>query len=209
MFNFAAQSTFKNMATNSHSDDLKTIRKIMEESSRFLSLNGLSGVFAGVFALAGFTIAYILIRNAELQKAYNLDLILFVDALAVLALTLASGVYLSYRKAIRTGAKIWTGTTRRMLLNLLIPLISGAVFILFFYLNGDYYYIIPAMLIFYGLALVSAGKFTFGEIQYLGIFEVVTGFFAALFPDYAMFAWAFGFGLLHILYGLIMHRKYR
>ncbi len=197
------------MDTNTHSDDLKTIRKIMEESSRFLSLNGLSGVFAGVFALVGITIAYFLIGEAGLQRAGNLDLILLIDALVVLVLTLAAGVYLSYRKSIRTGLKIWTGTTRRMLLNLLIPLIAGAVFILFFYLNNDYHYIIPAMLIFYGLALVSAGKFTFGEIQYLGIFEVVAGFFAVLFPVYAMFTWAFGFGLLHILYGLIMHRKYR
>jgi hypothetical protein len=197
------------MATNSHSEDLKTIRKIMEESSRFLSLNGLSGVFAGIFALAGFIIAFISIRNADLKGTGNLDFILLVDALAVLVLTLATGVYLSYRKAIRTGVRIWTGTTRRMLLNLLIPLIAGAVFILFFYLNSDYQYIIPAMLIFYGLALVSAGKFTFGEIQYLGILEVLTGFLAVILLDYALIAWAFGFGLLHILYGLIMHRKYR
>lgn len=197
------------MATNSHSEDLKAIRRIMEESSRFLSLSGLSGVFAGVFALAGFIIAFMLIRNADLHETGNLDFILLVDAMAVLILTLAEGAYLSYRKAIRTGVRIWTRTTRRMLLNLLIPLISGAVFILFFYLNNDYHYIIPAMLIFYGLALASAGKFTFGEIQYLGIFEILTGFFAAIFPDYSLFAWAFGFGLLHILYGLIMHRKYR
>jgi hypothetical protein len=197
------------MATNSHSEDLKTIRKIMEESSRFLSLNGLSGVFAGIFALAGFIIAFISIRNADLHETGNLDFILLIDALAVLVLTLATGIYLSYRKAIRTGVRIWTGTTRRMLLNLLIPLIAGAVFILFFYLNSDYQYIIPAMLIFYGLALVSAGKFTFGEIQYLGILEVLTGFLAVILLDYALIAWAFGFGLLHILYGLIMHRKYR
>lgn len=197
------------MATNSHSEDLKTIRKIMEESSRFLSLNGLSGVFAGIFALAGFIIAFISIRNADLQETGNLDFILLVDALAVLVLTLATGIYLSYRKAVRTGVRIWTGTTRRMLLNLIIPLIAGAVFILFFYLNNDYQYIIPAMLIFYGLALVSAGKFTFGEIQYLGILEVLTGFFAVILLDYALIAWAFGFGLLHILYGLIMHSKYR
>ncbi|HCC70244.1 MAG TPA: hypothetical protein DEQ09_03715 [Bacteroidales bacterium] len=197
------------MDTNSHSDDLKTIRKIMEESSRFLSLNGLSGVFAGIFALLGFTIAFLIIRNPDLTGRENLDLVLLIDALVILILALATGGYLSYRKAIKTGLKIWTGTTRRMLLNLVIPLISGAVFILFFYLKNDFHYIIPAMLIFYGLALVSAGKFTFGEIQYLGIFEVLTGFFAAIFPDYALFAWAFGFGLLHILYGLIMHKKYR
>jgi uncharacterized membrane protein HdeD (DUF308 family) len=65
------------------------------------------------------------------------------------------------------------------------------------------------MLIFYGLALVSAGKFTFGEIHYLGMLEVLTGLLALVFPSIALFLWAFGFGVLHILYGLIMHKKYR
>jgi len=197
------------MDTNTHSEDLRAIRKIMEESSRFLSLSGLSGVFAGIFALAGSAIAWLSIRNNELAGVTDLDLILFFDALAVLVATLAMGVYLSYRKAARTGSRIWSVTVRRMLTNLLIPLVSGAVFILFFYLHRDYNYIIPSMLIFYGLALVSAGRFTFGEIHYLGILEVLTGILALIFPGLAIFLWAFGFGLLHILYGLIMHGKYR
>ncbi len=197
------------MNMNSHSDDLKTIRKIMEESSRFLSLTGLSGVFAGIFALAGFTIAFMAMRNQEISENGNLDLVLFITALVVLTATLTVGIYLSYRKAVRTGTSIWTGTAKRMLSNLMIPLISGAVFILFFYMNQDYHYIIPAMLIFYGLALVSVSRFTFGEIHYLGILEVLTGVFALCFPHHALIIWAFGFGLLHILYGLIMHKKYR
>ncbi|MEE4215467.1 MAG: hypothetical protein V2I34_10375 [Bacteroidales bacterium] len=196
------------MDTNNHSEDLKTIRKIMEESSRFLSLSGLSGVFAGIFALAGSAIAFLSFRNNELSGVSGLDLVLFFDALAVLVATLVTGVYLSYRKAARTGTRIWSVTVRRMLLNLLIPLIAGAVFILFFYLHRDYNYIMPSMLIFYGLSLVSAGKFTFGEIHYLGMLEVLTGLLALVFPSIALFLWAFGFGVLHILYGLIMHKKY-
>jgi hypothetical protein len=197
------------MNTNTHSEDLRAIRKIMEDSSRFLSLSGLSGVFAGIFALAGSAIAYIAIRNNEVSGVSGTDLVLFFDALAVLVATLATGVYLSYRKAARTGSRIWSITVRRMLSNLLIPLIAGAVFILFFYLHQDYNYILPSMLIFYGLALVSAGRFTFGEIHYLGILEVLAGILALIFPGLALFFWAFGFGLLHILYGLIMHFKYR
>jgi len=197
------------MNKNMHSEDLRAIRKIMEDSSRFLSLSGLSGVFAGIFALAGSAIAYIAIRNNEVSGVSGTDLVLFFDALAVLVATLATGVYLSYRKAARTGSRIWSITVRRMLSNLLIPLIAGAVFILFFYLRQDYNYILPAMLIFYGLALVSAGKFTFGEIHYLGILEVLAGILALIFPGLALFFWAFGFGILHILYGLIMHFKYR
>ena len=197
------------MDNNSHSEDLRTIRKIMEESSRFLSLNGLSGVFAGVFALCGAAIAAIAIHKAQTAEINKLELILLLDAIVVLIAALGISIFLSIRKATRNGLKVWTTTTKRMLLNLLIPLFSGAVIILVFYLNSNYEYIISSMLIFYGLALVSAGKFTFGEIQYLGILEVLIGIFALFIPEYGLISWAFGFGILHILYGLIMLRKYR
>ncbi|MEA1887311.1 MAG: hypothetical protein U9N72_08890 [Bacteroidota bacterium] len=197
------------MNTNSHSDDLKAIRKIMEESSRFLSLSGLSGIFAGIFAICGSVIAVIVIQKSQAAEINRPELILLLDALIVLFAALGIAVGLSLRKASLRDLKIWTTTTKRMLLNLLIPLITGAVMILAFYLEGNYEYIIPSMLVFYGLALVSAGKFTFGEIQYLGIFEVLTGIFALFFPGLGLVLWAFGFGILHTLYGLIMHIKYR
>ncbi len=197
------------MNTNSYSDDLKAIRKIMEESSRFLSLNGLSGVFAGVFALIGYAVAAYLTGEKTNLPESALKLYLFIDAMLVLTAALGVSVLLALRKAARRETPLWNPTTRRMLVNLAIPLISGAIMILVFYLNADYGYIIPAMLVFYGLALVSAGKFTFGEIQYLGGFQVLTGLFAAFFPEYGFVSWAFGFGILHILYGVIMHRKYR
>lgn len=197
------------MNKNSHSDDLKAIRKIMEESSRFLSLSGLSGIFAGIIALCGSIVAAIAIQRSQMFEINRLGLVLLVDGLIVLFATLVIAIGLSIRKASRKELKIWTTTTKRMLVNLLIPLITGAVLILAFYLDGNYDYIIPAMLVFYGLALVGAGKFTFGEIQYLGILEILTGIFALFFPSLGLVSWAFGFGILHILYGLIMHFKYR
>ena len=43
---------------NQHLETLQDIKKIMERSSRFLSLSGLSGIAAGICALAGSVIAY-------------------------------------------------------------------------------------------------------------------------------------------------------
>jgi hypothetical protein len=63
-------------------------------------------------------------------------------------------------------------------------------------------------LIFYGLALIHAGKFTYSEIFYLGILEIFTGLAAALFPDLGLLFWIIGFGILHIVYGVMMYRKY-
>jgi len=195
------------MNNNSHTEDLKTIRKIMEESSRFLSLSGLSGIFAGIFALIGLITALWLSGNSDI--IINTDLAIFIDAVAVLSCALITAIYFSYRKAKSKGLKIWTTTTKRMLVNLAVPLVSAVGFILVFYLDNNFQYIVPSMLVFYGVALVSAGKFMFGEIIYLGILEIITGFVAMFVPGYSLYLWGFGFGILHILYGAIMYIKYR
>lgn len=194
-------------------DDIKTIKKIMEESSRFLSLSGLSGLFAGVLAFIGGFIA-----NSAIIKLKNpiqpgeldsLKLLLVSDALIVLILALAGGFYFSYRNALNKGQLIWSPVSRRLMVNLFLPLIAGGFFVIILYTENQWNLIVPAMLIFYGLALINAGKFTFNEVFYLGLAELLTGFLASLFQGFPVFFWIFGFGFLHIAYGLIMYRKYK
>ena len=212
---------FCNMETNSKSvEDIKTIRKIMEESSRFLSLSGLSGVFAGVFAIAGAVVAFFLIRNYEANHlasifkslsgnpSFPLKWKLIADAVVVLILSVASALYFSNRKAKSDGKSSWTPVSKRLLINLLIPLTSGGLFIIILLTQKQTTLIVPGMLIFYGLALVNGGKFTYGEVFYLGILQIITGLVAALYPQQALGFWVFGFGILHILYGMVMYRKY-
>jgi len=203
-----------------YSDDIKTIKKIMEESSRFLSLSGLSGLFAGFLAILGGCIAQFGILRSKsfffnenlsslsVPEITSLKIKLITDALLVLLLALAGSLYFSYRKAHRKGQKIWTPVSRRLLLSLIIPLIAGAFFIMIFYLESQWQLIVPAMLIFYGLALIGAGKFTYSEVFYLGLAELLTGFSAAIFQGSAIFFWILGFGFFNLAYGLIMYRKY-
>jgi predicted lysophospholipase L1 biosynthesis ABC-type transport system permease subunit len=202
-------------STNKPLEDLDAIRSIMEKSTRFLSLSGLSGVFAGIIALAGSVAAYQILNgedsagyltgeSAIATKAEKL----LADALIVLFLSITIAVILSYRKAAKKGMRIWTPVSRRMFINMLIPLAAGAFFILILYIHGTYMMIIPCMLVFYGLALVNAGKFTYNEVFYLGLIEIISGFIAALLPQLALLFWAFGFGVLHIVYGIVMYRKY-
>lgn len=203
-----------------YSDDIKTIKKIMEESSRFLSLSGLSGLFAGFLAILGGCIAQFGILRSKsfffnenlsslsVPEITSIKIKLITDALLVLLLALAGSLYFSYRKAHRKGQKIWTPVSRRLLLSLIIPLIAGAFFIMIFYLESQWQLIVPAMLIFYGLALIGAGKFTYSEVFYLGLAELLTGFSAAIFQGSAIFFWILGFGFFNLAYGLIMYRKY-
>ncbi len=205
---------------SNYSDDLKVIKKMMEESSRFLSLSGLSGVFAGLAAIAGGIAAHFIILKTKssviegllislsLQESGKMKSLLIADAFIVLLLALGGALYFSFRKSEKRGVKIWTPVSKRMLVNLFLPLIAGGFFILLLLSANQWLLIVPAMLIFYGLALVNAGKFTYDEIFYLGITEIITGLLAGLFQGSPLFFWIFGFGILHIGYGLFMYRKY-
>lgn len=212
---------FYNMETNSKSiEDIKTIRKIMEESSRFLSLSGLSGVFAGAFAITGAFVAYFFIlRNGNInydeylmslseKESLLLRWQLLADAAFVLFLSVLFAFYFSLRKSKRDRKNFWTPVSKRLLLNLIIPLITGGIFTIVLLIQNNLSLIIPVFLIFYGLALVNAGKFTYGEIFYLGLLEIITGLLAGFFPQLGLIFWVFGFGILHIIYGLAMYRKY-
>ncbi|HVN58424.1 MAG TPA: hypothetical protein VMT63_09020 [Bacteroidales bacterium] len=204
----------------SSADELKTIRKIMEESSRFLSLSGLSGVSAGLFAVAGTLVAWLFIlkggsvrydeyfRSLSQVDTFSLRWQLVADALAVLGLSSFFALYFSVRKARKAGNVLWTPVTKRLLLNFSIPLATGGIFIIILLLQNHIQLLVPGMLIFYGLALLNAGKFTYGEIFYLGLLEIILGLIAALMPSFGLYFWVFGFGILHIVYGFFMYRKY-
>lgn len=198
-------------------NDLKEIRSMMERSTRFLSLTGWSGIMAGIYALIGAFVGYTLYFENKEQLIYNtLDaaamndksLQFFFLAAAVLVLAIGTAIFLSWRKSKHTGEPLWNAAARRLAVNLMIPLASGGVFILILFSKGLFGLIAPVSLIFYGLALVNASKFTFEEVKYFGIIEIILGLIASYFIGYGLLFWAIGFGFLHIVYGVYMHLKY-
>lgn len=197
--------------------DLTEIRSMMERSTKFLSLSGWSGILAGVYALAGAYIAYEFYYSSVAAVSYSEtgeaapagDLTgLFLLALAVLVLAVGTAIFLSWRKAGRTGEKLWNSAARRLTFNMAIPLVTGGLFVLILFSKGILELIAPATLIFYGLALLNASKFTYEELRSLGITQVVLGLLASYFTGYGLLFWAIGFGLMHIIYGILMHLKY-
>ena len=199
--------------TENYLAEIKEIRKMMEESSRFLSLSGLSGILIGIYALAGAFVAYrmiYLLPPSGYRKVYADEIAgqLITVALVVLMLSFVTTLWLTYRRAKKAGKKIWNPGSRLMLLNLAIPLISGGALILIFVFRGVYEIVSPACLIFYGLALVNAAKFTRQEIFYNGLFQITLGIIAALFPGAGLLLWALGFGIIHMIYGAVMYFRY-
>lgn len=200
-----------------HQEDLSHIRSMMERSSRFISLSGLSGVFAGFFALAGSLYVYQLFaRNGiayfdGLHKTYSYELVieLIFIAVVILLLALSSGVFFTLRKSKKFDLPIWTSATKKMVLNLAMLLLVGGVFCIALLYHHLYAFLAPVTLLFYGLALVNAGKYTFSDIRYLGACEIVLGCISLFYLGFGLVFWAIGFGILHILYGLIVFKKYK
>ena len=193
--------------------EINSIRNLMERSTRFISLSGLSGIMAGIYALVGAGLAYQLLNNSDnsaTRLGYDEIVVeqLFLLAAAVLIFSVATGLLLTVRKAHKKGQSVWNQSSQSLLVNGAIPLVTGGIFSLIMLARGYYVVIAPCTLIFYGLAMVAASKYTFGDVKWLGIFDISLGLLAAVFPGYGLFFWALGFGVLHILYGTIMHFKY-
>jgi hypothetical protein len=204
-----------------HLQQISEIKSIMERSSRFISLSGLSGVVAGFCALAGAAAFYVYIHQkigygyTELAGRFRVELDIdfytfcFADAAITLFLALSFGAFFTTRKARADGLKIWDRAALRFMINLLIPLMTGGIFCLIILFRYGWFGIIaPCTLIFYGLALLNASKYTLDEIRWLGISEIVLGLIGCLYIGYGVTMWAIGFGVLHIIYGLIMYIRY-
>jgi hypothetical protein len=200
-----------------HLNTLTEIRDLMKRSSRFISLSGLTGVAAGIFALIGAWVAYYYAGiSFSNEMTYNtrfsireLELFLLVDGLVILIFAIGFGIFFTARKARKAGLKVWDKTTERMLINLLLPLVAGGIFCLILIFKWQLIGLVaPVTLLFYGMALINASKYTFHDIRYLGVSEVILGLIGTYFIGYGLLIWAIGFGILHIVYGLLMYYKY-
>ena len=200
-------------------ETLSEIKQLMERSSRFISLSGFSGIFAGIYALLGALAAWYYLNfvfHASDRGGYDSagaddrDLLIFllVDAAIVLILAVGTGILLTTRKAKKDGNSLLDAAAKKLIINLCIPLVTGGLFCLALIYHHDTAYVAPAMLIFYGLSLLHASKYTRDDIRTLGIAEICLGVASMFVVGYGLIFWAIGFGVLHIAYGAYMYNKY-
>ena len=176
------------MESKNYQEELAHIRQMMERSSRFISLSGLSGVIAGIVALLGSVYVYFVFQREGID---------YFD-----------GERNIYGKSKKKNLKIWDSITKKLLFNFAIPLVAGGIFCIALWYHNFFPLIAPSMLIFYGLALINAERYTLSDVKYLGICEVVLGMIALFWLGWGLIFWAIGFGFLHIFYGILMYRKY-
>jgi len=210
---------------NEHLNTLQDIKQMMERSSRFISLSGLSGIAAGICALFGAwlarntilgtgfrssdyeEIAYHSSRgNFSVQELFDDSLIQIAAGTFVAALIFA--FLFTYLRSRKTKTPIWGTASKRLTFNFAIPMIVGGIFLLKIIEHKTYGFVAPGCLIFYGISLLHASKYTLGEIRYLGYGQILLGLINLWYVGYGLYFWAVGFGVLHIFYGAIMWWKY-
>lgn len=197
--------------------DISEIRSMMERSTKFLSLSGWAGIMAGIYALAGAYIAYAVFDFSPRKVVYNplgrmhikKDFSgLMLVAAAVLLLAIGTAWFFSNQKAKKKNEKLWNATSKRLMINMGVPLVAGGLFVLILAAKGLIGLVAPATLIFYGLSLYIASRYTYEDVKILGLVQVMLGLVAALYIGYGLLFWAIGFGAGHIIYGIYIHYKY-
>jgi len=214
-----------------HLEDLQQIRSMMERSTTFISLSGLSGISAGLFGLIGAALAYLKLTGefsllhhgsnygvevmdinffniVRMNLAFGPTLDLLIIATGTLGLALIFATLFTAKKAKKDGVPLWSPVAKKLLFNMAVPLVVGGLFCLALLKHGLFGLVAPCTLIFYGLALLNGSKYTLPEIKYVGLFNIFLGLLNTIYIGQGLFFWAIGFGVVHIIYGVVMYFKY-
>ena len=200
---------------NHYREDIRAIREIMQRSTRFISLSGLSGIVAGLVALIAAFLAWRI--DPDLFRSIPLPAVgtspaalgqLVALSIATLLIAISGAFVFTLRSARKNREYIWNVHFRQLLVQLAIPLLTGGVICLYLAFAGLINLVSPMMLIFYGLALIGASKYTLKDIFGLGVLEIGLGLTGLFLPAYGLWLWATGFGLFHIVYGIRMYINY-
>ena len=202
-------------AKNESLQELQHIKKMMERSTKFSSLSGLSGVAAGTCALVGVWFAVRSIADWKSSHVNNpeapmeeLATQLLLIAVATFIAAVISAFIFIYLRCKKLDIPVLGMSARRVIINIAIPLFMGSLFVFRLATTGAYNLIPPACLIFYGLGLVNASKYTLNVVRYLGFTQLIIGVINLLVLGYGLIFWGVGFGLIHIIYGVIIWWKY-
>lgn len=208
------------MTKASENDPIETIRqihKLMDRSAKFSALSGWAGIWPGIVAIAG---ASMILKTTNIHfmtlnyspgdipiNYYEAAKTFIFNGLIIFLLAMPGALFFIIRNAHKAGQQAWNHTSRQLLKQFSLPMLTGGLFacvLLFHYLPA---FVIPVLLVFYGLSLISCSKFTLPTVGYLGITELALGCLNLFFLPSGPVFWILGFGVAHIVYGLVMLKK--
>ncbi|HEY3011164.1 MAG TPA: hypothetical protein VGJ36_00360 [Gemmatimonadales bacterium] len=180
-------------------DNLSFIRSTMERATAFTAVPGWGGVAMGVTAL----IATVLASNSATVTEW---LVIWLSA-SVLAFTI--GGWAMVRKARRAGTTVFSYSGRRFVLSYVPPLAVGALLTVVLVRAGLHSALPGTWLLLYGTGVVTGGAFSVRVVPIMGFCFMALGALALLIsPGWSEWLLAAGFGGLHIIFGIIIARRY-
>ncbi|HET9039237.1 MAG TPA: hypothetical protein VFN40_03650 [Gemmatimonadales bacterium] len=180
-------------------DNLRFIRQTMERATAFTAVPGWGGVGMGVLALGAALVAETRLTPTEWLGTW----------LGTSALALTLGGWAMSVKARRAGTPVFSYSGRRFVLSYVPPLLVGALLTGALVRAGQFQALPGTWLLLYGTGVVTGGAFSVRVVPLMGLCFMGLGAVALFGPP----AWgnalmAAGFGLLHIVFGLIIARRY-
>jgi hypothetical protein len=180
-------------------DNLSFIRSTMERATAFTAVPGWGGVAMGVTALAAAAIARGVPSRGEWLTVW----------LAASALALTIGGWSMAAKARKAGTSVFSYSGRRFVLSYLPPLVVGALLTIVLARAGLYSALPGTWLLLYGTGVVTGGAFSVRVVPIMGFCFMALGALALLAPSiWGDWLMALGFGGLHVIFGLIIARRY-
>lgn len=193
---------------------IQEMRDMMDQATRFKSISGLSGILAGIFTFIC-TYTIYLVTGISPFESEALDRMWLMSSqalilcfISLLIICIGIGFYLAMRNANQSGKSAWDNAAKRLAFSLAIPVFAGGIFSILLTRFGLIAIAAPATLLFYGMGLVSASKYTLDAVRTVGLLFVFLGLLATYFLTYGFLIWTLGFGLLHVIYGFIIYVKY-
>ena len=187
---------------------LNDIKEMMERSSKFKAISGLSIIIVGFLASLVSAYIYFCMGDYRINTPAKWRTTVII-AIVLLVVAFATVFVMSYLKARQFKLRFTFDTTmRRLLLNFFIPMAAGGLLCMALLSQQHYGLVSSITLIFYGLALINSSHFSYSELRYLGYAELALGLIDCFLVDYAVLTWFLGFGVFHIVFGIIFMMKY-
>lgn len=187
---------------------LNDIKDMMERSSKFKAISGLSIIIVGILASLVSAYIYFFLGDYSINTPTKWRTTAII-AIGLLVVAFATVFLMAYLKAKRHNLRFTFDTTmRRFLLHFFIPMVAGGLLCIALLLQQHYGLVSSITLIFYGLALINSSHFSYPALRYLGYAELALGLVDCFMVNYALLTWFLGFGVLHIVFGIIFMIHY-
>ncbi len=180
-------------------DNLQFIRETMERSAVFTSVPGYGGALMGATAIGAAYIA----NNQPLVR----DWLTVWLVEAVLAFSI--GLFALWQKAKNSNVSLASVPARKFASAFAPPIVAGIILTALFYYRGFFPFLPCVWLSLYGTAVVCGGAFSVRIVPIVGWIFIALGAVAAFAPtNWGNVLMGLGFGVLHIVFGLIVARRY-